>query len=145
MPRIDPASSESAPSAAASAFCPQPAKGGVWPARGAGGGQAGEIPSISQPAAGNGFQELGSSAARTPSRDQNCPGQPFPGTEWRNRAWGGSPGVRSRPGLRNSAEATFTVVYSEYEFEFGASVHSMVGKEGWAEVGGFATVMPKGC
>lgn len=52
------------PSAAAKAFSPRPAKGGVWPARGAGGGQAGEIPSISPPAAGNGFQEFGRGGTR---------------------------------------------------------------------------------
>ena len=53
------------PTAAANAFSPWPAKGGVWPARGAGGGQAGEIPSFSPLASENGFQELGSWASRT--------------------------------------------------------------------------------
>lgn len=57
------------PSAAANALSNRPAKGGVWPARGVGGGQAGEIPSISPLAAGNRFQEFRSLAARTPSRE----------------------------------------------------------------------------
>lgn len=55
------------PSEAASAFSHQPAKGGVWPAMGAGGVQAGEIPSIYPLAAGNGFQEF-SPRARLPGR-----------------------------------------------------------------------------
>lgn len=63
------------PSAAAKAFSPRPAKGGVWPARGAGGGQAGEIPSISPPAAGNAFQEY------REGRDQTRPVQPLLGIE----------------------------------------------------------------
>lgn len=98
------------PSVAASPFSPQPAKGGVWPARGAGGGQAGEIPSISPPAAGTGFQEFGSPAARTLIQEgQNCPGQPLRGTGTRNRACRGL----LESGIRNAAEVVFTVVYSE--------------------------------
>lgn len=77
------------PIEAASAFSHQPAKGGVWPARGAGGGQAGEIPSIYPLASGNGFQEF-SPRARLPGRragrDPSSPLQPIVGHN-RGTAW----------------------------------------------------------
>lgn len=75
---MEPASSESAPKSGGQPFLSS--KGGVWPARGAGGGQSGEIPSISPPAAGTGFQEFGSPAARTLIREG--PELPSPSWDW---------------------------------------------------------------
>lgn len=72
--------SESAPERGGQRFLAQPAKGGVWPARDAGGGQAGEIPSISPLAAGNESQEFGRSATRTGSREG--PGLPGATPSW---------------------------------------------------------------
>lgn len=61
------------------ALSPRPAKGGVWPARGAGGGQAREIPSISRRLQGTGSR---SSGARLPGCRREGPGLPDATSSW---------------------------------------------------------------
>lgn len=95
------------PSAAAKAVSPRPAKGGVWPARGAGGGQAGEIPSISPPAAGiwvPGVRE---------GRDQTCSVHPFMGLSEETEPGEGLVEAGTDLRLEMLQIMAFTVVYSE--------------------------------